>query len=276
VNLSTALRLGRVSSLPTIVTNVLAAVALAGNHPKPLTIAIACIAMSILFVAGSLLNDAFDRDFDRIDRKDRPIPSGAVTAGFVFDAGFVLLGLGILLIVLLALVTGAGGKPILSVVALGALIIFFDADHRDNPLAPLLMGLCRGAVYTTAALLVRHDLCPEVLVGTALVVAYFTGLAYVSRGTLSTLWPLGLLALPFVVAWPNGITGFAIYAGYLVWVLRALFVLRGRPMKAASLVAGISLLDALLVANLGHPSLALVALGAFALTTLLQRIDPET
>ena len=65
VKLSTALRLGRVSNLPTVTSNVLAAVALSGAHPSPSTIVGTCIAVSLMYVAGMWLNDAFDRDIDR-------------------------------------------------------------------------------------------------------------------------------------------------------------------------------------------------------------------
>ena len=275
MNLRTALRLGRVASLPTVSTNVLAAIVLAGRRPPAVTVVLACIAMSMLYLAGTFLNDAFDRDLDRLEQPTRPIPSGAATAGFVFDVGFALLLGGALLVIVLALATGAGWKPIVSVLALGSLIVFYNADHKGNVFAPLVMGLCRAGVYATAALLVRPDLCIEVLTGCLVLVAYLVGQSYVARGEMASLWPLGLFSVPFLIVWPGSITALAIYLGYLVWVLRALFVTRGRPMKAASLVAGISLLDALLAASFGSPGIAIASVAAFGLTTLLQRITPD-
>jgi 4-hydroxybenzoate polyprenyltransferase len=282
MRLSTALRLGRVSNLPTVTSNVLAGIALAGAFPAASTIAVVCVAMSLMYVAGMFLNDAFDRDLDRIERPERPIPSGEIGAAVVFDTGFVLLGAGIALIAGVAIATGAGWKPIMSVVALGSLIIFYDANHKQNPFAPLVMGLCRASVYTTAALVVRPDLCPAVLVGCALMLAYLIGLTFVARqenlSALPNLWPLVFLGAPFLIARPHGATAFAIYAGYLAWVLRAVLLIRAGKIRSAvtGLIAGISLLDALLVANLGRPELALVALAAFAITTLLQRFVPGT
>ncbi|MDB4954789.1 MAG: hypothetical protein JWO36_2358 [Myxococcales bacterium] len=272
MKLRTALELGRASSLPTVITNVIAAIVLAGGRPGVITALLTCVAMMLLYVSGGFLNDAFDRDLDRIDQPRRPIPSGAARAGTVFDAGFAMLGAGLLLVIGLALATGAGWKPIVSAVALASLIVFYNADHKDNPLAPLVMGLCRAGIYTTAALLVRPDICLEVLVGCVVLIAYLVGQSYVARGELSSLWPLGLLGVPFVIAWPQGSAAFVIYAAFLLWILRALFVTRGRLTKAASLVAGISLLDALLVSNLGRADLAIIALVAFAATTVLQRV----
>jgi 4-hydroxybenzoate polyprenyltransferase len=273
VTLSTALRLGRVSNLPTVITNVVAAIALAGARASTPMITAVCIAMSLMYLAGAFLNDAFDRDHDRISDATRPIPSGAVAAGFVFDAGFAMLGGGILLVVALALVTGGGGMPILAVIALGSLIVFYDADHRDNPLAPLVMGVCRGLVYAVAALLVGPVLGDRVLFAGIIVVAYSTGLAYVTRAKTAALWPFALLAVPLVAAWPHDRLGLAVYAAFIMWVGRALFVAQGRKDKLAALVAGSSLLDALLVANRGKPILAIFILVVFTLATMLQRIE---
>ena len=80
VKLSVALRLGRVSNLPTVTTNVLAALALSGATPAPWSIAVICAAISLLYIAGMFLNDAFDRTIDALQRPERPIPSGQVTA----------------------------------------------------------------------------------------------------------------------------------------------------------------------------------------------------
>ena len=282
MKLSTALRLGRVSNLPTVTSNVVAAIALAGGHPGASTIVLACVAMSLMYIAGMWLNDAFDRDIDRVERPERPIPSGEVTAATVFDAGFVMLGGGVAVVALAAFATGAGGKPIVSAVALASLIIFYDANHKQNPLSPIVMGLCRAGVYTTAALLVRPDLCTAVLVGCTLLLTYLVGLTYAARQEnllkMTNMWPLACLAAPFVVALPHGLTAVAIYTGYFLWVVRAVAYIYSRQIRQGitGLIAGISLLDALLIANLGRPGLAAVAIVAFVLTNLFQRIIPGT
>ncbi len=282
MKLSTALRLGRVSNLPTVTSNVVAAVALAGRSPSVTTIALVCFALSLMYVAGMYLNDAFDRDIDRVERPERPIPSGEVAASTVFDTGFVLLGGGIVVIGATAFAIGAGWKPLVSAVALGSLIIFYDANHKDNPWSPVVMGLCRAGVYTTTALLVRPNLCPEVLFGAGLLLAYLTGLTNAAHQEnlveLEHMWPLAFLGLPFALLRPHDTLSLAVYAGFLVWVVRALALMRARQIKPAvtSLIAGISLLDALLVVSFGRPELAIVAIAAFFATLLLQRVVPGT
>jgi 4-hydroxybenzoate polyprenyltransferase len=173
VRLATALRLGRVSDLPTVASNVLAAIALAGVYPRAHAIVLACFAMALMYAAGAFLNDAFDRDHDREHRPGRPIPAGEVHAAVVFDSGFVLLVGGIVAVAITAIVLGAGWKPVWSVLALGSLIVFYDASHMHSRFAPLVMTLCRLSVYTTAALLFRRDLCNEVVLGGGLLAAPF-------------------------------------------------------------------------------------------------------
>ena len=173
MNLGTALRLGRVAQLPTVSSNVLAAIALAGAFPAPSTIGLVCFAMSLMYVSGVFLNDAFDRDHDREHRPDRPIPAGEVHAGVVFDTGFALLVGGVAVVAISALALGAGWKPVITAIALGSLIVHYNASHKGNRFAPLLMTLCRLCVYTTAGLLVRHDLCNELVIGGGVLAAPF-------------------------------------------------------------------------------------------------------
>ena len=83
-----ALRLGRVSNLPTVWTNTLAALLLAGGTVADGRTVPLLLAMSLAYVGGMYLNDAFDARIDAIERPERPIPSGAISAHAVFAAGF--------------------------------------------------------------------------------------------------------------------------------------------------------------------------------------------
>ena len=279
MNLSVALRLGRVSNLPTVTSNVLAAVALSGSTADWPAIAVACVAMSLLYIAGMFLNDAFDRDIDARERPDRPIPSGQVTALEVFAAGFTLLTFGVLVIAGLSIATDLGLRPILSVILLAALIVLYDMNHKGNPFSPFIMGLCRVGVYTTAALATGAPLCSALLIGCGSLLAYLIGLTYVARQEnllrITNLWPLLFLAVPFLVASPlgHGPFAFAVYILFLGWVLRSLRLVFTREIKPAvtGLIAGISLLDALFIVRLDHPVMAAIAVAAFVLTTIFQR-----
>src|SRR5262245_15143087 len=101
-----ALQLGRVSNLPTIWSNVLVGRVLAGGQPwRPATLLV-MLAVSLLYVGGMYLNDAFDRDIDARERPTRPIPAGLVAANTVFAAGFGLLLAGISVLMMAAVMTG--------------------------------------------------------------------------------------------------------------------------------------------------------------------------
>ncbi len=93
-----ALKLGRISNLPTVWTNTLAGVVLAGGAIGDARVPWLLLALSLCYVAGMFLNDAFDREFDARHRPERPIPSGEVSAITVFGAGFAMLAVGVALL----------------------------------------------------------------------------------------------------------------------------------------------------------------------------------
>ena len=177
----TALKLGRVSNLPTVWSNVIAATALAGGAPLRVQAAVAA-AMSLLYVGGMYLNDAFDSEHDARARPERPIPAGEITVAAVFGAGFALLAAGVILLAGIGLVAGAAG------VALAGAIVLYDRFHKGNPIAPLLMGLCRALVYATAGLAAAGMLAQPVLLGALALLAYVAGLTYVARFEAFDAW----------------------------------------------------------------------------------------
>src|SRR5215470_11854017 len=96
--LSVALRLGRISNLPTVWPNTLVGVTLAGGVSFDTRVLLLLVAFSLFYIGGMFLNDAFDREFDARTRPDRPIPSGLVSAGVVFAVGFGLLAGGCVIV----------------------------------------------------------------------------------------------------------------------------------------------------------------------------------
>ena len=73
-----ALGLGRVSNLPTVWTNMLTGVVLAGGTLDDARAWLLAAALSLFYIAGMYLNDAFDADIDAVERPERPIPAGRV------------------------------------------------------------------------------------------------------------------------------------------------------------------------------------------------------
>ena len=277
-------RLSRGSNLPTVWTNVLAGVVLAGGPLDGRTMAALLVSISLFYIGGMYLNDAFDREVDARERPERPIPSGLVGAGQVFTLGFGMLTAGLLVLLMVAFRSAPPNWSALgSGLVLGVAIIYYDVFHKRDPLSPLVMGACRVLIYVTAALAVAGRVAAPVAGGALVLLSYLIGLTYVAKQeTLSeyrNVWPLAFLAAPFVYAAPvlgASAAGALLYVVFLAWVGYAvsLLVRRGRvniPRAVVSFIAGISLLDAVLIARAGHPLLAGWGILGFALTLGFQR-----
>jgi len=292
MNLQVALRLGRVSNLPTVWTNVLAGITLAGGASTAQTAQIATLlaALTLFYLGGMYLNDAFDAEIDAAERPERPIPSGQVRAGTVFTLGFGILALGVagLAYAGLVLAGGTGWTPVWAGLALAACITFYNWNHKGNPLSPLVMGACRMLVYVAAGTVVATALPQGLYFGAGILLCYLIGLTFAAKqenlNQITNLWPLAFLAAPFVYALAVlqiDQSGAIIFAGFLLWVLYALsfLVIPARinvPRAVVSLLAGICLLDALLIAASGETNLAWLAVVGFPLTLAFQRWVPGT
>lgn len=284
------LELGRVSNLPTVWSNVLAATALAGASPGPSWLCQALLFFSLFYVAGMYLNDAFDRRIDARERPSRPIPSGRVSAKAVFIAGLSTLGASVLGVVWLSVWRHGPGvyDALFSALLLAAAIVFYDLYHKNNPLSPFFMGLCRVLVYVTTALAVSGAIGVHVWLGAGALLCHLIGLTYAAKQEnlrqLKGVWPLFVLVVPVAYGIALGferpiVWGFVgLFALWLVYSVRFLLSPQGRSIPAAvvRLIAGIALLDAVLLSSTGATLLALLAVAFCALTRVLQRVVPGT
>jgi hypothetical protein len=284
---TTALRLGRVSNLPTVWTNVAAGLALSGGvfgFDRMLALG---LAISLMYVGGMYLNDAFDREVDARERPERPIPSGQVSAASVFTLGFGMLALGLLIIAATTLAHGQGAACLLAALGLAAAIVLYDAFHKQNPFSPLLMALCRVLVYVTAALGTGLLLSARVGWGSVVLLCYLVGLTYAAKQeNLSEprgMWPLLLMQLPFLayaIAFASPLVGvlFFLLFGWVSYCLVFLIHPRQRNIKRAVgyMIAGISLLDGMLVASQELELTTVLCVAGFAATLLAQRFIPGT
>ncbi len=289
MNLRVALRLGRVSNLPTVWTNVLTGVVLAGVNYRVLDLSILMLAGSLFYVGGMYLNDAFDAELDQHERPERPIPSGEVTERAVFALGFAMLLAGIGLLTVLAALPrdGASWPTVGTGLVLALLVLIYDAYHKTNPLSPLLMGMCRILLYVMAAWALRPAFTLDLALGCAVLLSYLMGLTQVAkhenRGRVKDAWPLAFLAAPLFYGLTEstqtpvllGLIALAAWSGY---ALSYLFVTSRVqiPRAVGGLIAGISLVDALLIGMHGGGVPMLLAFGGFGTTLLLHRYVPGT
>jgi UbiA prenyltransferase family protein len=289
VKLGIWLRLGRVSNLPTVWSNVLATLALSAALVWTLDVLWSAAIFSAYYVGGMYLNDAFDHRIDAQQRPTRPIPSGQVSARLVYLLGFSALLVATALLALLAQRAGVSvSRAALSGALLGSLIVLYDAYHKQNPLSPVLMGACRVMIYVAGAYAVRESLTVGVLWGAAMLLCYLIGLTYAAKqealNRLTRVWPLGFVAAPMAyglwlashepLVWP-------FLLGFVLWVLYALSFLssgprRSVPQAVVRLIAGIALLDGMLIASTGAAGWAVCAASFCAITRLFQRVIPGT
>jgi 4-hydroxybenzoate polyprenyltransferase len=283
--LRTYLRLGRVSNLPTVWTNVLAGLLLADGTPDTMELIPVLVSMTLFYTGGMFLNDAFDHVFDRELRPERPIPSGSIGLREVYGAGFAQLALGILLLAVPNWWLGAAPRAdqIAAGLALALLITYYNYRHKVDPLSPLVMALCRAMIYLIASKIATTVIVANTFWGIVVLLGYLIGLTYAAKSenlkAVQNLWPLAFLAAPFIYAVPTAL-GSLFVSGvmivFLAWVVYALSHLFGKdrniPRCVISLIAGISLLDALLIAQATGSALwtGVAALG-FLLTLYAQR-----
>lgn len=280
--LRTLLVLGRISNLPTVWSNCLAGWWLGGgkkNSDLPFLFA----GVTLLYVGGMFLNDAFDADFDRQHRKERPIPSGAISLRAAWRWGLALLLAGE------ALLFFAGKIPAMLGIALTLCILLYDAIHKAVTFSPLLMGLCRCLVYLIAAATGASGVTGEAVWCGLALGAYVMGLSSLARreslgGDISR-WPVALLALPVGLALLLNVGSYRQPALLLSLVL-ALWVVRClRPTfwtndpnvgrTVSGLLAGIVFVDWLAVADAPR-GLAVAFVALFAGALLFQRVAPAT
>jgi 4-hydroxybenzoate polyprenyltransferase len=280
--LRTFLVLGRVSNLPTLWSNCLAGWWLggAGNAGKlPLLFA----GTTLLYLGGMFLNDAFDVDFDRQHRQERPIPSGAISLAAVWRLGIAMLAFGMVCLICLGITTGALGAALL------VSILIYDATHKLFTFSPVFMGLCRFLVYIIAASVATGGVTGWAIWCGLALMAYIIGLSFLARresarGPLQY-WPLPLLFVPILIALIMNAGGYRQTAALLsaivaLWVVRSLGPMlwdaeRRVGRTVSGLLAGIVLVDLLAVADAPLDPGAIFLL-LFLAALLLQRSVPAT
>lgn len=224
------LALCRVSNLPTVWTNVLAACLLAAALFSADAIFLLTASLSCFYLAGMALNDLCDREHDRVSRPARPIPSGRISAPAatictvsLFAAGFIGL--------VLAPYQRAG---LAAAILLLAAIVAYDRHHKKNPLSILLMASCRFLVFAVAALAVTGCFPFAVVLAGSVQFGYVVILSLVARYENSRRTPFPFPVIP-------------------------------------AMLAGISLLDGVVLAVLVKPVWLLAGVGGFLLTLAGQR-----
>lgn len=273
--------LGRVSNLPTVWSNCLSGWLL-GDGGSELVLLLLCLGASLVYVGGMYLNDAFDAAFDRRHRRERPIPSGAVSEALVWQVGIALLAGGTFTLVFLGLPTA-----VLTLLLVGS-VVLYDAVHKAIAFSPVIMALCRLFLVLVAASAGDRGVTGLALWSAIALACWVVGLSYVARresvrGPMA-LWPLASLAVPVGLTLLTnnheyrfrGILLAGILVTWAVLCLRHTFWAPQRNIgrTVSGLLAGIALVD--LAASPPDPAAAVVHIACFAAALLGQRFVPAT
>ncbi|MDG1139859.1 MAG: UbiA family prenyltransferase [Opitutales bacterium] len=296
-----ALTLGRVSNLPSVWTNCLAAWAInlsvnerVRGMPEWNELGILqldlllplILGASLLYMGGCTLNDAADEKFDRKHNPHRPIPSGAVTSRFVWILGITeMLGGG------WALLHSAQCETTW-VLALGLCIIAYDIVHKKWAGGVFLMGGCRLLLWASAATCGESTVIyPLSWIWGGTLAFYVIGISLFARGeakegedapriSILFLFASPLVALAALVHWNNldPIRVFLVNAVglFIAWIaFQAITQIREGKKGAigqgvSRLLAGICITDTVVI-SFCMPVLIAPLLSLYALALLLQK-----
>jgi hypothetical protein len=242
-----------------------------------------CIGASCLYIGGMFLNDAFDADFDRQHRKERPIPSGAISEQRVWLWGGALLAVGGLVLAAL------GGSALTLTLLLIGCILLYDAVHKLIVFSPLLMAACRFFLYLVAGSASAAGVTGLTMWSALALAAYIVGLSYLARKEslpgLLKYWPCHLLAVPILLSLLVNDDEFRARGILLsvilgLWIVRCLRFTFGTPNRnigrtVSGLLAGIVLVDLVAVGG-ATPQIGILFLGLFVAALLFQRLVPAT
>lgn len=279
--LRTHLVVGRVSNLPTVWSNCIAAWALVSGAFVP-TLFIVTAGITLIYLGGMYLNDALDAPWDVKHKKDRPIARGEISQQLVLAMAVVFLALGAFVIF------GEGWGPFGLACVLVALVVAYNFVHKRIEWSPLLIAPARGLVYLTIGVAAVMGLNDEVLVWALLLTLYVAGLSYVAKVEETNVFkryaPLLLMLLPGLwnVYLHRDALPVALTIAYFAWLAYAfvfIFTPRIRNLKRAvsAMLAGICLVDLLAVTQTLQPGKWQIAIvGFFILALIFQRYIPAT
>lgn len=298
----------RVSNAPTVVTNVVAGAAVglaalpsalpaaAPGSPAPApasqlpasgTLALVGAGVVFVYLAGMVLNDAFDARADAAERPGRPIPSGRVSVVRALTVGLAMLGVGS------AMVAVASGGAL--ALGLAAAVLLYDLTHRFLPGAFLLMAACRALVPVIAAVAVGQHADTHALRWVAGgLAAYTAGISLAARDEVRGFGAsarVGAWTLPFTACapvglwlwsgvpspggWSLGLGLASVLAALLSVAVGMLVARRGAarfavPVAVGTWIGAIPLIDAATCCMLGRPALGLACIGLWGVAGALR------
>lgn len=129
-----------------------------------------------LYGGGVVLNDFFDTELDKVERPERPIPSGKVQKRDAGIFGFGLLAIGVVCAFKVSLMSG------LIALAVAFLAVLYDYKGKHHTFfAPINMGMCRGGNLLLGASIVNSNVYDFWFLA-LIPIVYIAAITMVSRG----------------------------------------------------------------------------------------------
>jgi 4-hydroxybenzoate polyprenyltransferase len=200
----------RVGNVYTAVANVLAGYLIVAGQWQPIApLVVLAFASALIYAAGMALNDAYDAELDRVERPERPIPSGRISREAALAAGWALLAAGVACAALASWLTAAAG-PIVVACCLAVMVVMYDGGLKNFWAGPLAMGWCRTLnVLLGGSLAGGADTWFALGLYAAAVGAYTVGLTLIARseaGDSAASYPwadkIVVAACAVLFAWP--------------------------------------------------------------------------
>jgi 4-hydroxybenzoate polyprenyltransferase len=190
------LDLCRVSNLPTVWTNVLAAMVLSGAGFSWNSFLILLLSMSLFYSGGMCLNDLIDLAVDTKKRPSRPIPSGRVSKGRAWIFAVVLF---------IAALWVACSVPhrvpaLISACLLLILIVVYDLLHKAHAWTVVLMAGCRLMIFVVVAAALTGSIVSGSLLAGSIQFLYVIIISIVARYENRLARPFSFPLIPVMLA----------------------------------------------------------------------------
>ena len=169
------IKLARVSNTPTLVSNVLAGAALAGVTVPNGHIVLLIIGMILYYSAGMMLNDICDYAWDKQKKTHRPLIQGTITQKNAGIATLLLFGIGT------SIFFWQSEKAFFSSLALLACIVIYNLWHKNNPIGPAIMAMCRVLVYVIAFFAFAISITNLFLIACSFLFLYMVTLTWIAK-----------------------------------------------------------------------------------------------
>jgi 4-hydroxybenzoate polyprenyltransferase len=156
------LELLRFPAVFTVIADVMMGYLVARGELQPARLfALTLVASCCLYLGGMVLNDVYDADLDARERPERPIPSDRIRRTTAARLGWILLLGGVGLFYWASVLVDGQAVGISSIFLAGAIWVY-DAVAKRTPLAPIVMGICRGLNVALVMGLAAYSLKPAI------------------------------------------------------------------------------------------------------------------